>query len=117
MKKAYLEKRSDPGYIFKRILLKTIRRMITQKSARCSAYCDYTADQFRLHIETLFKPGMSWGNYGLWHVDHRRALSKFTFINPDGSENLEQIKAANSLSNLQPLWAIENLKKGKKEIA
>lgn len=60
----------------------------------------------RSYLEAKFKPGMNWKNHGKWHIDHIKPLSKF---NPN---NLLDIKKANNYTNLQPLWALENLKKG-----
>ena len=59
------------------------------------------------YIQSKFKPGMSWDNYGVygWHVDHIKPLSKFNLQDPE-----EQKKAFHYL-NLQPLWAKENIKK------
>ena len=48
---------------------------------------------------------MNWSNHGKWHIDHIVPLSKF---NP---KSLKDIKKANHYSNLQPLWAKENLRK------
>lgn len=55
--------------------------------------------EFREHIYNLFEPGMSWNNYGEWHIDHKIALIKFDLSNPI------QFKQACHYSNLQPLWA------------
>ena len=49
---------------------------------------------------------MTWQNYGIWHIDHIQPLSKFNLL------KLEQQKIAFNYKNLQPLWAIDNLKKG-----
>ena len=49
---------------------------------------------------------MSWDNYGEWHIDHIRPVSDFPSETPP--------YVINSLNNLQPLWKIDNLKKGKK---
>ena len=60
-----------------------------------------------------FKPDMTWENHGkLWHIDHRKPLCKFNLTLPDGTPNYEQIRLANSLANLQPLYVAENLSKG-----
>lgn len=58
------------------------------------------------YIEAQFRPGMSWANWGEWHIDHRKALVSFDLTDP------EQLAAACHYSNLQPLWAVENTKKG-----
>jgi len=70
-----------------------------------------TPDQLVEHIESLWKPGMSWNNYGYrgWHIDHIRPLALFDLT------NREQFLIAAHYTNLQPLWAEENLTKGKKE--
>jgi hypothetical protein len=73
-------------------------------------HLDYTANDLKIHIESLFKDGMSWDNYGYWtwHIDHIKPLCLFDLTD----EN--QLKDAWSLKNLQPLWAKENLQKNKK---
>lgn len=65
-------------------------------------------EQLKLHLESKFLPGMTWENYGRqgWHVDHIVPLSAFDLKNP------EQVKLACNFNNLQPLWALDNLKKG-----
>lgn len=60
------------------------------------------------HLEASFKPGMTWDNYGQWHVDHIRPLAGFDLT------DAEQQKTAVHYTNLQPLWAAENLSKGDK---
>jgi cation transport ATPase len=57
------------------------------------------------HLESQFKPGMSWINYGEWHVDHIRSCYTFNLSKPS-----EQRKCFN-WKNLQPLWAEENCRK------
>lgn len=65
-----------------------------------------TLPELMRHLEAQFKPGMTWENYGEWHIDHVEALSKFDL------RDREQCRKACHYSNLQPLWATENLKKG-----
>jgi hypothetical protein len=64
----------------------------------------YTAGQLKAHIEAQFRPGMMWTNWGSWHIDHIFPVSRFDINTP--------ISEVNSLMNLRPLWAIENLSKG-----
>ena len=73
----------------------------------------YTPEQLKQRLEMNFKPDMNWSNHGiLWHIDHIKPLCKFNLTLPDGTPNYEQIRLANSLANLQPLYVTENLSKG-----
>ena len=67
-----------------------------------------TVEELWIHLEKQFKPGMTRENYGLWHVDHIKPLSAFNLFIP------EQQMIAFHFTNLQPLWAKENLSKGPK---
>jgi hypothetical protein len=58
------------------------------------------------HLQSQFKDGMSWDNYGSWHIDHIIPLSS--------AKTTEEFNKLCHYSNLQPLWASENLSKGKK---
>jgi len=72
----------------------------------------FTADQLKTHLEKQFKDGMNWENYGKhgWHVDHKIPLAAFNFLSPEDID----FKKAWALSNLQPLWARENIQKSNK---
>lgn len=85
----------------------------TKNGARSFELLGYTKEQLRAHLETQFKPGMNWDNYGKWHIDHRRPLSLFVYQSPYE----QQFKEAWSLDNLQPLWATENQRKGNRTSA
>ena len=65
-----------------------------------------TAAELRVHIERQFVKGMSWANRSDWHVDHIQPLASFDLTDP------EQLRAACHFSNLRPLWAADNLRKG-----
>lgn len=66
----------------------------------------YSVDRLRAHLESLFDDGMTWANYGKWHVDHIKPCAKFDLTDP------HQFKECWSLENLQPLWAQQNCRKG-----
>jgi len=53
------------------------------------------------------KDGMTWENYGEWHVDHKLPLSSFTFKDMNDPE----FKRCWALENLQPMWGSENISK------
>lgn len=70
----------------------------------------YTLMDLMLHLEGQFTDGMSWDNYGQWHIDHIKPMTSFDF----NSTNDENFRLCWSLENLQPLWAKDNLSKGDK---
>ena len=63
------------------------------------------------HLESTFKSGMTRENHGLWHIDHIRPCSSFDLSKPE-----EQVKCFH-YTNLQALWAHENLSKKDKYVA
>jgi len=65
-------------------------------------------EKLKQHLEKQFKPGMSWNNWSQfgWHIDHIKPRALFNLMNPE-----EQRKCFH-YTNLQPLWAEENLSKG-----
>lgn len=83
------------------------------------SYLGCTRNEFRLHLETLFKPGMDWTNHGIkgWHIDHKRPLASFCFIREDGLVDEDELRRAMHYTNLQPLWYWENASKGASLIA
>lgn len=62
--------------------------------------------EFKKHIEQQFTNGMSWTNKGKWHLDHIRPCSSFDLANN------KEIKACFHFSNIKPMWAVDNCKKG-----
>ena len=58
------------------------------------------------HIENLFTEGMSWENHGEWHIDHKKPLAS--------AKTEEELKKLCHYTNLQPLWALDNIRKGAK---
>jgi hypothetical protein len=64
-----------------------------------------STEELKLYLENKFQKGMSWDNYGKWHIDHIRPCASFDLSDP------AQQKECFHYSNLQPLWAIDNFKK------
>jgi hypothetical protein len=64
--------------------------------------------ELRAYLAKKFNNGMSWDNYGEWHIDHIRPCASFDLSDP------EQQKQCFNYTNLQPLWAKDNLSKGAK---
>lgn len=73
----------------------------------------YNVETLMAHLEAQFKPGMTWDNYGEWHIDHIVPLSIFNITD----EKSKGFKKAWGLLNLRPLWAGENMSKHKKLFA
>ena len=63
---------------------------------------------FKNYLESKFIQSMSWSNYGLWEIDHIKPCASFDLSKP------EEQKKCFHYTNLQPLWEIDNIRKGKK---
>ena len=59
------------------------------------------------HLEKQFASGMTWKNYGEWHIDHIVPQASFNITSSD----CDDFRALWALSNLRPLWAAENIRK------
>ena len=73
-------------------------------------FVDYTLEELMTHLERQFLHGMTWENKGDWHIDHIIPRSSFEYSSPDDQE----FKKCWALSNLQPLWAVDNIRKNAK---
>lgn len=91
---------------WRKLLRRALNYIGCVKEDRTIDILGYSPIQLKEHMETLFTTGMSWENYGEWHIDHIVPISKFSKETP--------INIINSLDNLQPLWAKDNLIKGNK---
>lgn len=80
----------------------------TKAGRRWEALVGYSLADLMAHLERLFDQGMGWFNIGEWHVDHRRPRASFIYQSP----NDPAFKECWALSNLQPLWALDNARKG-----
>lgn len=65
-----------------------------------------SVEYFVYHLESKFTDGMTWEKIPLWHIDHIKPISSFDLTDP------EQLAQACHYTNLQPLWASENIRKG-----
>jgi len=93
-------------------LRKRLNRAIKgeNKSAATKELLGCTYKYVRQHLENQFTEGMSWDNHGLhgWHIDHIMPCASFDLSDP------EQQRECFHYTNLQPLWAEDNLKKSDK---
>lgn len=67
----------------------------------------YTPTDLINHLSSQLKDGMTWENYGEWHVDHKLPITSFTFTDMYDPE----FKRCWSLENLQPMWGSDNISK------
>ncbi len=94
-----------------------VRRQIErQKSGRLrkagSAVRDLGCmiEELMVHLERQFQPGMTWNNYGEWHIDHVKPLASFDLT------DRVQFLAACHFTNLQPLWGPDNIARGARSL-
>ncbi len=92
----------SPTERIRRVVARAFKRLSQLKYANTEAILGCSYQEALKHFESLFVEGMSWDNYGEWHVDHIRPLASFTEVD---------IHLANRIENLQPLWAEDNIKK------
>ena len=78
------------------------------KSAKTLELLGCTVEQLQAFLEAEFEEGMTWDNYGEWHIDHIRPCAAFNLEDP------EEQKKCFHWTNLQPLWALDNIRKGAK---
>lgn len=117
--KQYVEHNRERLREWRRLYMKNYRKTLTyrishslrnrmyalmsgEKSEKAEGLIGCNLKQLKIYLESLFKPGMSWGNYGEWHIDHIRPCASFDLRSP------EEQKICFHYSNLQPLWAHEN---------
>lgn len=110
-KKTYeKERRKDPIYKLESNMRKRLWKILkTKKMLKTDNTFKIVGENvifLKEYLEKKFTEGMTWENYGQWHVDH---------IIPLCSANTEEeVKILFHYTNLQPLWGKDNLKKGKK---
>jgi hypothetical protein len=85
-------------------IAKAIKDNNGKKSLKTQELLGCSVEHARLHIESLWLPGMSWDNYSLtgWHIDHIKPCASFDLT------DIEEQKRCFHYTNLQPLWAKEN---------
>ena len=118
--KAYIAKKkrlkTDPEFKLRELLSHRVRRAIYDqrgaKSAKTLELLGCSIKEARIHLENQFREGMKWENHGIngWHIDHIIPCSSF-----DLTKEKEQNKCFH-YTNLQPLWAEENLSKGNRNV-
>lgn len=109
-RRAYYERnRRDPILMMRKSIGAAIRRVIGSAKAgsRWFEVIGYAPTDLKRHLERQFLRGMSWENYGEWHIDHIIPIASFDF-----SDNPREVaREAWSLPNLRPIWKADNMRK------
>ena len=104
--------KSDPVYRLNRSMSRDVSKSLKgdKNGHSWNKLVGYDTQELKRHLEKQFRDGMTWENYGKWHIDHRIPVSLF---------NIQGIKSKGfkrcwALENLQPLWAKDNHSKSNK---
>lgn len=105
----YHKKRREKDTLFK--LRGNLRNRMKQtlrqeKSKSTEELLGAPLNEVKKHIESTFQEGMTWENYGQWHVDHKIPLAS--------GKTKKEIEKLFHYKNLQALWALDNWSKGNK---
>lgn len=107
-------KQNDPLYKLIGNFRTAIYTVLKEKNiTKCEHYFDilgYSQQDLINHLEKQFTDGITWENYGEWHVDHKLPITFFKFQ----SMNDNDFKKCWALDNLQPMWGSENISKSSK---
>ena len=105
-----LRKTFDPFFKLSLNIRNRVRTAIKikqwKKTTKYYEYIGCSREQLISHLECKFTPGMCWNNYGKWHIDHIIPISS--------AKTEDELYKLCHYTNLQPLWAKENLSKGDK---
>ncbi len=116
-KKYYAKVKDDPMFVVSnRMRVSVYHALRSAKNGRSwEALVGYSASELKTHLENKFTEGMSWEKFleGEIHIDHIRPVSYFSFTTDTDPDFVE----CWSLTNLQPLWAIDNILKSNKQQA
>lgn len=103
--------KSDGFFRMKRRLRERIRDYMKGESIgkKTKDIVGLEYEDFKIYISNKFSEGMTWDNYGKWHLDHIIPLCE--------AKNVEELIKLNHFTNLQPLWAEDNIKKNRKYVS
>jgi len=116
VKRNYEKHRKDTDPIYKLIsnfrtaIYQVLKENNVDKNGHYFEVLKYTPEELINHLEKQFTDGMTWDNYGQWHVDHVIPISVHD-IHEIGDDEFMRCW---SLSNLQPMWGDENIRKSNK---
>lgn len=115
MDRNYVSKRMTADGLFRlsynmrtRVRLAFIRQGVPKRGKTLAMLgCDW--EHLKAYIEAKFVSGMTWENRGSWHIDHVIPLAS--------AKTVEEMERLCHYTNLQPLWASDNIRKGARMVA
>jgi hypothetical protein len=99
-------KKTNDGYRNECKTCRIIETKLNYEKNKTFEIVGLTPVELKVYLENKFEYGMTWENYGVWHIDHLIPLSS---VNEES-----KIYDLCYYTNLQPMWGNENLSKGKK---
>lgn len=115
-KRDYEKHRKDTDPLYKLIsnfrtaIYQVLKENNVEKNGHYFDILGYTPEELIVHLENQFTEGMTWDNYGEFHVDHKLPISSFNIKEIGDKEFMK----CWSLDNLQPMWGEENIRKSNK---
>jgi hypothetical protein len=100
--------RIDPIFRISKYLRNRLYAYIKRKSKKTKEIVGCSFGDLKQYLENQFQPGMTWENHGSWHIDHVIPLAS--------AKTEEELYKLCHYTNLQPLWAADNIRKGAKII-
>jgi len=100
--------KTDPVYAMRYRVKNAIKRAFRDKGysrdSKAAQILGCSYSEFVVHLENHFLDGMTWENRSMWHIDHVTPLAS--------ASSPEDLTALNHYTNLRPLWALDNIRKG-----
>jgi hypothetical protein len=107
-----IKKSNNDIYRLTRIIRNSIRSSLKslnfKKKTKTIDIIGCSMEEFMIYIQSTFSDGMTFENYGQWHLDHIIPISQ--------AKTYEDAIKLNHYTNFQALWAIDNLRKYNKII-
>ena len=97
---------NDPIFYLRKKVRNRLRDYFRVKTKKTLEYLGCSFEELKQHLENKFSDGMSWKNRNEWHIDHIIPLSS--------AKTEDELYKLCHYTNLQPLWAEDNLKKSNK---
>lgn len=110
--------KNDPNWRIQALLRSRMKDSWNNSSiAANDSYREFlgcSINDLKVHLESRFKPGMTWKNQGEWHIDHIVPLSLFAKLRREGTEEMYDLYLEDAFHyiNLRPEWGSENSRRG-----